>query len=168
MRAFIKKRLRHMYSSVNTEKFIRTPILKNFYEWLFWLSQGSKRGEIDCLYCKTSKLKADLEQCINITTNRFPLCLCFENPNSVGWQNKNYWINSDKEYLSRSSEAVILRCSEKFRKFSRKTPALESLFKSCRPNFIEKRHRCFRVKSAEILRTHFFTEHLRWLLLAHE
>ena len=48
---------------------------------------------------------------------------------------------------------------------------LESLFhkvvdmKSC--NFIKKRlHRCFPVNIAKILRTVFFIEHLRWLLLS--
>ena len=48
---------------------------------------------------------------------------------------------------------------------------LESLFnkvedlKTC--NFIKKRlqHRCFPVKFCKFLRTFFFTEHLRWLLL---
>ena len=48
---------------------------------------------------------------------------------------------------------------------------LESLFnkyaglKAC--NFVEKRlqHRCFPVKFAKFLRTPFFTEHIRWLLL---
>ena len=52
-----------------------------------------------------------------------------------------------------------------------KTPVLESLFnkyaglKAC--NFIKKRlqHRFFPVKFAKILRTPFFTEHVRWLLL---
>ena len=34
-------------------------------------------------------------------------------------------------------------------------------------NFIWKRlqHRCFSVKFTKFLRTHFFTEHIRWLLL---
>ena len=53
------------------------------------------------------------------------------------------------------------RCSQKFRKFHRKTPVLESLFnkaaglKAC--NFIKKRleHRCFPVKFAKFLRTTF-------------
>ena len=48
---------------------------------------------------------------------------------------------------------------------------LESLFnkvaglKAC--NFIKERlkHSCFPVNNAKFLRTHFFTEHLRWLLL---
>ena len=38
--------------------------------------------------------------------------------------------------------------------------------KAC--NFIEKRlqHRCFPMKFAKFLRTPFFTEYLRWLLLS--
>ena len=41
---------------------------------------------------------------------------------------------------------------------------LESVFNS---NFIKKRlqHKCFPEKFAKFLRTSFFTEHLRWLLL---
>ena len=63
-----------------------------------------------------------------------------------------------------------------------KTSVLESLFvaglraglrvqgSSCRSqgcNFLKKRlqHRCFPVNIAKYLRTPFFTEHLRWLLL---
>ena len=58
-----------------------------------------------------------------------------------------------------------------FRKFHRKTPVLELLFndvagpKAC--NFIKSKleHRFFPMKFANFLRTPFFTEHLRWLLL---
>ena len=59
-------------------------------------------------------------------------------------------------------------------KFHRKTPLLESLFKSFRPlapqacNFIKKmlQHRCSPVKLSSFLRTPFLTEHLRWLLFS--
>ena len=62
------------------------------------------------------------------------------------------------------------RFSSKFHKIHRRTPVLESLFnkvaglKAC--NFIKNRlqHGCF-VKFANLLRTSFFKEHLRWLLL---
>ena len=42
---------------------------------------------------------------------------------------------------------------------------LEPLFNAC--NFIKKRpqNRCFTVNIAKILRTHFFMEHFRWLLV---
>ena len=63
------------------------------------------------------------------------------------------------------------KCSKKFRSINRKTPVLESLFKevaglqAC--NFIKNRiqHRCFPVNITKFLRTPFFKEHLRWLLL---
>ena len=59
-----------------------------------------------------------------------------------------------------------------FQIIHRKTPVLEYLFnkaaglKSC--NFIQKRfqHSCFPVNIAKFLRTAFFIEHLRWLLLS--
>ena len=51
----------------------------------------------------------------------------------------------------------------KFRKTSR-TPVLQNTSSDC---FCQKRlqHRCSPVKFAKFLRTSFFTEHLRWLLL---
>ena len=51
----------------------------------------------------------------------------------------------------------------KFRKTSR-TPFLQNTSSSC---FCQKRlqHKCLPVKFAKFLRTSFFTEHLRWLLL---
>ena len=60
---------------------------------------------------------------------------------------------------------------QKFHKVHRKTPVLDSLFskvsglKAC--NFIKKRlqNSYFPVKFVKILRTTFFTERLRWLLL---
>ena len=66
-----------------------------------------------------------------------------------------------------TSEQVFLKiwqCSQKntcFGAFFNKYPGL----KAC--NFIKKRlqHRCFPVKFAKLLRTPFFTEHIRWLLL---
>ena len=65
------------------------------------------------------------------------------------------------------------RCSEKFCKFHRKAPALESLFNKVadlKPATLNERrlqHRCFYVKFAKFLRTSFLTEYLRWLLLSH-
>ena len=58
-----------------------------------------------------------------------------------------------------------------FANFYRKTPVLDSLFnkvagpQAC--SFIKKRlqHRCFPVKFAKLLRTPFFTEHLRWQVI---
>ena len=60
------------------------------------------------------------------------------------------------------------RCSQKFRKFHKKTPVLESLFnEAC--NFIKKRlqQRCFPVKFAEFLRTTIFKNICERLLLKH-
>ena len=52
------------------------------------------------------------------------------------------------------------RCSYKNRKILKKAPMLESLFnKAARPEA------CFPVSSEKLLRTSFFTEQLRWLLL---
>ena len=63
------------------------------------------------------------------------------------------------------------RCYYNLRKFYRKTLVLESLFnkvagfQACK--FIKKRlqHKCFSVKFVKFLRSPFFTEHLRCLLL---
>ena len=63
------------------------------------------------------------------------------------------------------------RCSQKFRKFHKKTSMLESPFnkvaglKAC--NFIKIRlqHKSFLVSFSKFLKATFFTEHLRWLLL---
>ena len=66
---------------------------------------------------------------------------------------------------------LLKRCSEQFRKFHKKTPVLESLFNKIaghQPcNYIKKRlqHNRFPAKFPKILRTNFFTEHLRWLIL---
>ena len=55
--------------------------------------------------------------------------------------------------------------------FTRKTSVLESLFKKTGGlkawRFIKKRlqHKCFPVNFHKFLKTPFFTEHLRWLLL---
>ena len=75
--------------------------------------------------------------------------------------------------VPKQSFADILqnRCSEKFHKFQRKTPVLESLFnkvaglQAC--NFIKKKLQrgCFPVKFTKLLRTPSLTGHLRWLLL---
>ena len=60
-------------------------------------------------------------------------------------------------------------CFKKFRKFHKKIPVLEFLFNKVAglSTFIEKRlhHSCFPVKFAKVLKTFFFTKHLRWLLL---
>ena len=75
-----------------------------------------------------------------------------------------------------SAEAVVQRCSVKkvFLEISqshRKTPVPETLFNKfagLRPATLLKKslwHRCFPVNFAKFLRTPFFTEHLRWLLL---
>ena len=55
---------------------------------------------------------------------------------------------------------------KKINKIHRKTPVLESLCWSP-TTLLNKRlqHRCFPVNIARFLRTHFFIEHLRWLLL---
>ena len=53
------------------------------------------------------------------------------------------------------------RCSQKFGNIHRKTTVLESLFNKV----AGLQHRCFYVNIAKFLRTHFFIEHLRWLLL---
>ena len=76
--------------------------------------------------------------------------------------------------IPKQSFADILqnRCSWKFLKFHRKRPVFESLLnkvaglKAC--NFIKKwlQHSSFPVKFEKFLRTPFFTEHLRWLLLS--
>ena len=69
------------------------------------------------------------------------------------------------------ADVLLNRCSWKLCKFYRKKPVLESLFNKVAGiqvcNFIKKRlrHRCFPVKLAKFLKKHFFTEHLRWLLL---
>ena len=64
----------------------------------------------------------------------------------------------------------IKSCSEKFRNFHRKTPALESLFKSCRILGLQlywKRlqHRCFPVNIAKFLRTPILKNIYQRLLL---
>ena len=64
-----------------------------------------------------------------------------------------------------------IRCSLKFCKFHKKISVLESIFnkaaglKVC--NSIKKRlqHSCLPVKLAKFLKTSFFTEEFRWLLL---
>ena len=69
------------------------------------------------------------------------------------------------------ADVLLNRCSWKLCKFYRKKPVLESLFNKVAGiqvcNFIKKRlrHRCFPLKLANIFKKHFFTEHLRWLLL---
>ena len=67
-------------------------------------------------------------------------------------------------------EAGVLSCSLKYHKFHRKAPAMEPIFEKVaeRPATLFKKrfqHWCFPVKFAKFLRTRFFTEHLRWLLL---
>ena len=68
-------------------------------------------------------------------------------------------------HFQKQSFADVLqnRCFQKFRKFRWKTPVLESLFSEVAG--LLGRHGCFPVKFVKLLRTSFFTEHLRWLLL---
>ena len=69
------------------------------------------------------------------------------------------------------ADVLQCRCSEKWRNIRRKTPALESLFnkvpvlQAC--NFIKMKlqQRCFPANIAKFLRTAFFIEHFRYLLL---
>ena len=58
------------------------------------------------------------------------------------------------------------RYSLKFRKFHRKHLS-QSLFYNKVAGLLKKRlwHRCFHVNFAKFLKTSFFREHLRWLLL---
>ena len=69
-------------------------------------------------------------------------------------------------------DAVVRRCSKEKVFLKKKMFLRQSLFFNKVPGFrpatfFKKRlrHRCFRVNSAKFLRTSFFTEHLRWLLL---
>ena len=71
------------------------------------------------------------------------------------WKNGNVRISE-----AATGNVLGKRCSKKFRKFYRKTPALESLFnkvaglQTC--NIIKKKlqHRCFPVEFVKFLRTH--------------
>ena len=77
------------------------------------------------------------------------------------------WANTNRQ-KQLFADVLLDRCSENFFKFHRKTPVLESRFnKIAGRNFIKDRlqRKCFPVKFAKFLRTPFFTEHLRWLLL---
>ena len=83
--------------------------------------------------------------------------------NMLNWftllERNTYIYNASIQKLSLSSLIFLLevfskkRCSEKFHKFHRKTPVLESL-QAC--NFIKKRlyHRCFPVKFVKFWRTY--------------
>ena len=80
----------------------------------------------------------------------------------------------DIDSIQKQSFVDVLqyRCSLNIRKFHRKTPVLELLLhkvanlSAC--NFIKKilQHRRFPMKFAKFLKTPFFTEHLRWLVLS--
>ena len=80
-------------------------------------------------------------------------------------------IPQQKQQKQPFADALQNWCSEKFRNIRRKTPVLESLFNkgaglmAC--NIIKKRlqDRYFPLNNAKLLRTAFFKEHLRWLLL---
>ena len=80
----------------------------------------------------------------------------------------HYVFNFQKQSFA---DVLQNRCSWKFRKFHRKTLVSESPFnkvaglEAC--DFVKKRlwHKYFPVKFAKFLRTPFFTEHFRWLLL---
>ena len=82
-----------------------------------------------------------------------------------------YPFQSSKYKKQSFADVLQNKCSWNFCKFHRKTLVLESPFNKVTgfqaSNFIKKRlqHRCFPVKFAKFLRTPFFTEHLRWLLL---
>ena len=82
--------------------------------------------------------------------------------------------------LLQSSEAVVRRCSYKFHKIHRKTPALEQrlflikLQSRGKHRYVQKPatllektlwHCCFHVNFAKFLRRPFFRKQLRWLLL---
>ena len=76
-----------------------------------------------------------------------------------------WWsVISSKFCVEQQSFAYVLQntCSWKFRKFHRKTPLLESVFKKVADpqacNFVKKRlhHRCYLVKSAKFLRTLYY------------
>ena len=80
--------------------------------------------------------------------------------------------DSDSEWLKQPFADILQnRCSKEFRNVHRKAPMLESLFnkvtcfQAC--NFIKKnlQYRCFPVNITKFLRTVFFIENLRWLLL---
>ena len=80
--------------------------------------------------------------------------------------------DSDREWLKQPFADILQnRCSKEFRNVHRKAPMLESLFnkvtcfQAC--NFIKKnlQYRCFPVNITKFLRTVFFIENLRWLLL---
>ena len=64
------------------------------------------------------------------------------------------------------ADVPLNKYSEKFRKFGRKTPVVQSVFNKVAGlqayNFVKKRlqHRCYLAKFAKFLRTLFFTEHL--------
>ena len=84
---------------------------------------------------------------------------------------KNFRLNPEW------TEAVVRRCSVKkmlleiFQDSQENTCARDSFFNKVAglsPATLLKKslwHRCFPVNFAKFLRTHFFTEHLRWLLL---
>ena len=62
------------------------------------------------------------------------------------------------------TDVVQNTCSQKFSQFHRKIPVLESYFNKI--ILIKRDSKCFLVKFAEFLRTPFFTEHLRWMVLS--
>ena len=66
-------------------------------------------------------------------------------------------------YKQLFADVPLNKCSEKFRKFERKAPVLESVLnKVAGLHFVKKRlqRRCYLVKFAKFLRTLSFTEHL--------
>lgn len=72
-------------------------------------------------------------------------------------------------YLQNRSFADVLqnRLSLKFNKFHRKTLVLKSIFNKF-AGVIKRRliqHMCFLLKSGTFLKTAFFIEHIRWVLL---
>ena len=83
----------------------------------------------------------------------------------------SHWKQNWKNVTQKQSFAGVLqnRCSKNFANLT--GDMLESLFEKVAGlrhcNIIKKRlqHSCFPVKFEKFLRTPFFTEHLRWLLL---
>ena len=75
-------------------------------------------------------------------------------------------IAYSKNFKSSHLQMFLNSCSKTFHKFYRKTLVMESIFNKV-AGFIKKRirHRCSPVKFTKFLRTPFFTEDLRWLLL---
>ena len=123
-----------------------------------------------------------LHQCWSLFFNyRLENCNCFNKETQTQLFSCDFYeflLDSLTHFIpfpkvqKRSPRSVLSKkCSEKFRKFYRKTPVPESFFNKVvglKPaTLLKKRlwHRCFPVNFVKFLRTPFFTEHRRWLLL---